>query len=150
MAKKVTIKDAANYSDIAEEYRDGWQYLEHGIVMPLLDRIYIIPRFVESPLFKNVNDVEFETDSEEFNIIIGYPTNVYKDDKSSYLMITPSELSNPELETSYYRLNLFGIQGDSYPFTHLRCDEPEAVKNFIHLIVTKGLELEVAVFDSVK
>ena len=151
MAKKVTIKDAANYSDIAEEYRDGWQYLEHGIIIPMFDRVYIIPRFIESPLFKNVNDVEFETDHDEFNICIGYPIKVSDNEKDvSFLSITPSELSNPEVETSYYRLNLFGIQGDSYPFTHLRHSNPLRVREFINTIVSKGIELEVAVFDSVK
>ena len=151
MTKKVTIKDAANYDSIVGEYEDAWKYLEHGIVIPMFDRVYIVPRFIESPLFKNVNDVEFETYYDEFTICVGYPIKVPDNEKDvSFLSITPSELLNPELETSFYRLNLFGIQGDSYPFTHLRHSNPLRVREFINVIVTKGMELEVAVFDSVK
>lgn len=150
MAKKVTIKDAANYKDRIEHYKDVWRYLEHGIVMPILGRVYIIPRFTESPLFPKASQVEFEMENEDFGLFIGYPTKVHEDGTSSSIIIAPSELINPKLDTSYYRLNLFGIQGDSYPFTHIYHPYPEDVRNFINLIVTKGMELEVAVFDSVK
>lgn len=150
MAKKVTIKDASDYNAKVSHYKDVWKYLEHGIVVPVQGRVYVVPRFTESPLFKNINDVEFEMENEKFDLYFGYPVKVHEDGSFTSMVVPPKDLKNPELETSYYRLNLFGIQGDPYPFTHLRCDDPEAVKNFIHLIVTKGMELEVAVFDSVK